>query len=153
MNILVVYYSRTGKTENLAEYIGENIGAEIGEIQDTKDRRGLIGWFKSLWDAIKEEETEIKFDTDISGFDLVIVGTPVWAGNVSPAVRTFLNDRVNNHDIAFFATYGSSSGNVFQTMKNLSKEPQAVLGLGRKELGNEEKIVKEVDRFCKELGN
>ncbi|MBE3088681.1 MAG: flavodoxin family protein, partial [Actinobacteria bacterium] len=43
-NILVVYYSRTGTTRKVAEYITKQLGADMEEIIDMKKRSGIWGF-------------------------------------------------------------------------------------------------------------
>ena len=53
-NVLVIYYSRTGKTRAAAQFIGETLGCDILEIKDLKDRSGISGFFSGARDARKK---------------------------------------------------------------------------------------------------
>ena len=119
MKSLVVYYTRTGTTKKAAELIAEKLKADLEEIVDTKDRKGIKGWLLSGKDASTKAKTKIK-DTkkDPSKYDLVIVGTPIWAGNIPPAIRTYL-DKNRIKKSAFFCTCGSSHGRAFSNMLEL----------------------------------
>ena len=91
--ILCVYYSRTGKTRDSMAAIAQALNAELVEITDGVKRRGLIGFFRSGMDAVRKstrflEPYETKYP--IEDYDLVIVGTPVWAGRCSSIAREFL---------------------------------------------------------------
>lgn len=92
-NILCVYYSRTGRTEKLMKEIAEELGCELVKLEDGVKRTGLGGWMLSGLQAVsrkvppvKEPETKRK----LKEYDLVIIGTPVWAGRCSAPVRSFL---------------------------------------------------------------
>lgn len=92
-NILCVYYSRTGTTEKLMREIAEDLSCEIIRLDDGVDRSGLRGWLRSglqamarRLPAVKPPETSLP----LSIYDLVIIGTPVWAGRCSSPVRSFL---------------------------------------------------------------
>ncbi|MEJ5292234.1 MAG: hypothetical protein WHS82_01425 [Candidatus Methanosuratincola sp.] len=91
MKALVVYYSRTGTTRKVAEEIASLVGCDMEEIVDLKNRKGLFGFLGAGYSAFARKLTEIKApERDPSAYDLVVVGTPIWAGNITPAVRTYL---------------------------------------------------------------
>jgi flavodoxin len=90
-NFLVLYYSLTGKTRLLAERIAEILSCDIEEIVELEERRGLLGFLRSGFDAVKENFTEIKPPkTNFREYDRIIICSPVWAMNLPPAVRTFV---------------------------------------------------------------
>ena len=138
INILVVYYSRTGVTRKVAEYIAKQLGADIEEIIDMKKRSGIWGFLTGGRDALKRKETEInEIKKDPSKYDLVIAGSPVWAGNIAPAIRTYLNLRKTDiQSLAFFATSGGlTQEKVFKEVRSLlDKELISLMGIGTREL-------------------
>ena len=84
MKVLVAYYSRTGNTKKAALAIAKEMNAKVDEIIDLKDRKmKIVGWLVSGRDASRGSLTDIKCDQDPSNFDLVVVGTPVWAWTVT----------------------------------------------------------------------
>ena len=109
MKILVTYYSRTKVTASVAKEIQKNLNCDIEEIIDTKDRSGIIGYIVSCYDAIKAKPGEIKpIEKDVSEYDLVIVGTPVWASTMAPAILTYLTENKEKFkEVSFFCTCGS----------------------------------------------
>jgi len=137
-NILVVYYSRTGATRKAAEYITKKLGADMEEIIDMKKRSGICGFIIGGRDALKRKETKInEIKKDPSKHDLIIVGSPLWAGNMAPAIRTYLNKyKTDIKSMAFFATSGSSNPEkIFEEAKNLlDKELISLMGICTKEL-------------------
>jgi flavodoxin len=145
--ILVVYYSRTGNTKKIAKEIAKNLDADLDEIRDLKNRKGLMAWIASGREARLEKITEIKYKKNPSKYDLVIVGTPVWAWNITPPVRTYLTkNKLKN--TAFFCTYGGVPGKTFESMEKLSKKPISKVGLNAKEMKNFKNKIK---KFCEEL--
>jgi len=137
-NILVVYYSRTGTTRKVAEYITKQLGADMEEIIDMKKRSGIWGFLIGGRDALMRKETKInEIKKDPSKYDLIIVGSPLWAGNMAPAIRTYLNKyKTDIKSMAFFATSGSSNPEkIFEEAKNLlDKELISLMGICTKEL-------------------
>ena len=109
---LVVYYSRTGTTRQVAEAISTAIGCDFEELVDTRNRLGVFGYLRAALDARAGRLTTLKpTKHDPTQYDLIIVGTPVWNMSLSPPVRTYLaahKGRLKN--VAFFCTYGGSGG-------------------------------------------
>ena len=92
-DVLCIYYSRTGHTKKAMEEIAEALGAELVEITDGVDRKGLMGALRSGRDAMRRDCPPLKpFQTEqgLDKYRLVIVGTPVWAGRCSSVIRGFL---------------------------------------------------------------
>jgi flavodoxin len=138
MKILVTYYSRTGTTRKVAEALAQKMGAELAEIKDTMDRSGVLGYLKSGRDAMKRLTTKLEpTNHNPAAYDLVVVGTPVWAGNMSTPVRTYLVEQKNNFKaVAFFCTMGGeNSSKTFPEMAELcAQKPLATLALRTKEV-------------------
>ena len=138
MKTLVVYYSRTGNTRKLAEMISSALGAESEEIRDQSNRTGILGYLRSGKEAVLGHTTPIDAsDRDFTGFDVVIVGTPVWASSVSSPVRTFLGKQpAKLSRVAFFCTMGGSgSGSTFRQMEQIcGRAPVATMAASQREM-------------------
>ena len=123
---LVAYYSRTGITRALAEALAERLGGDLEEIVDTKSRKGPLGFIVAGKDAVRKNLTEIEpVRKNPADYDLMVVGTPVWAGTMASAVRTYLT-RHGRHmqKVAFFCTQGGSKpGHTFADMEALCGRP------------------------------
>ncbi|WP_232450506.1 flavodoxin family protein [Burkholderia ubonensis] len=86
--ILVVFYSRTGTTRRAGAALATMLHADVEEIVETHSRIGPFGFLRSLVEAINRKPAEIAASKrDPSAYDLVVIGTPVWAGSVSSPVR------------------------------------------------------------------
>jgi flavodoxin len=112
MKTLVVYYSGTGNAKFVAEKIAQELGADIDEVIDEKNRRGLIGFLTRGYDATRGKKTRIaEAKKNPKEFDMVVVGTPVWNGRPSPAIRTYLsNNDLSGKKVAIFCTNEGSGG-------------------------------------------
>ena len=154
MKTLVVFYSRTGITKEIAVRISEELDCDIEEIFDIKSRKGIFGYIKSAIESIFKKMPKIKeTKVDPSNYDFVIIGTPVWAENMASPVRSYLfqnNDCLNR--VAFFCTMLSrDSKKVFLGMERLSEfNPLACLALTNNEI-KQEKHIKKVKEFIKEI--
>jgi len=126
---LVVYYSRAGKTKDLAEELANRLGCDIEAVIDKRKRSG-IHMLTSGRDAQKMSLTEIGQPVnDPSEYDLVVIGTPVYSSRVSAPIRTYLT--INKDKIrrsAFFLTHMLKKNQAFEDMTGiLSKGPIACL--------------------------
>jgi flavodoxin len=110
MKALVVYYSRTGVTRKVGQAIAQVLSADLEELIDTKNRKGPIGFVVAGKDAATKQLVPIEPpQKNPADYDLVVVGTPVWAGTMSTAVRTYLSDRGKDiQKAAVFCTTHSS---------------------------------------------
>ncbi|MFC1809556.1 flavodoxin family protein [Candidatus Omnitrophota bacterium] len=104
--VLVVYYSRDGHTKMVAEGLAEKWDATIEGILDLKKREGAIATAKAGTDAVLHKTTDIQFPlNDPFQYDLILIGTPAWFSNMTPAIRTYLTEfDLLEKDVAFFAT-------------------------------------------------
>jgi flavodoxin len=136
--ILVAYYSRTGTTRTVARALASRLGGDIEEIVDTKNRQGIFGWLGAGRDASKKSKTVIApIQKNPADYDLVILGTPVWAWNMTPAIRTYIiQNREKFRQVAFFCTMGKNGDvKTFSGMAELcGKKPLAAMALRTEEV-------------------
>ena len=109
---LVVYFSRTGTTEAAARRIQELTGADLMEI-DVTDPYPV-----SYSDTLSRAEQELDQDArpeittaidDMTQYDIVYVGYPIWFGYAPRPVLTFLEDyEWSGKTVVPFCTSGSS---------------------------------------------
>jgi flavodoxin len=151
---LVVYYTRTGNARFVAETIAAEIGADVEEIVDLKKRSGALGFLSGGSDARRGKKTEIaptkKSPTD---YDLIIVGTPVWAGRPVPAILTYLkkND-LSGKKVAIFFTQGGKKPSAIDQTKALMPNSESVGVLSIvKPLDNKAESEKQITEWCKTL--
>jgi flavodoxin len=121
-SVLTVYYSRTGATRKIAEEIQARCGGELEPIEDVRSRSGVLGYFRSAREALKKSASEIRPANFHPGdFDLVILGTPVWASHMSSPLRAYLDAHKGElKRVAFFCTLGGSgAANVLAELATL----------------------------------
>jgi len=126
---LIVYYSRSGTTRKVAEALAAALSCDIEEIVEPRGRAGPFGAMRSALEAILRRPAPIAA-TKLNplSYDLVIVGTPVWAWSVSSPVRAFLAaNKSRLPDVAFFCSLGNSGHeSAFAQMRSLAgKTPRA----------------------------
>ncbi len=105
---LVVFYSWSGNTRKVAEALAAELHCECEEIVETRARRGFLAYTRSIREAAQRHPALIApTKHNPSAYDLVIVGTPVWAWSVSSPVRTYLAANAQSlPQVAFFCTLG-----------------------------------------------
>ena len=106
-NILVAYYSFTGNTSLVADAISNQCQSDILHIKDKKKRAGILGYLKSGYESFTNVKSEIEYsETNLTDYDLIILGTPVWMGNVASPMRTFIVENKNKFQkTAFLKLY------------------------------------------------
>ncbi|MBC8222961.1 flavodoxin, partial [Candidatus Bathyarchaeota archaeon] len=83
MNGLIIYFSRTGRTRKVAKAIQEATGFDLEEIKEKAGRVGTLGWLKSGMESTRRMLPKIMPLThDPSQYDIVVIGTPIWASNM-----------------------------------------------------------------------
>lgn len=109
MKTVVVFFSRTGRTRKAAQLLAERMGAETEELLETGvDRSGIGGYIRSGRDALQKRSAELEpLKHDVAAYDLVVLGSPVWAFTLCPALRTFLAAQGGSiRKAAFLSTHG-----------------------------------------------
>ena len=112
MKTAVVYYSNTGNVKGAAKKIAEALGAELVPLEPVKPLKGagFLSIIKGGGQVTLGAKPALKAIPDLSGFDRVILGAPVWAGKCAAPVRTFLSSgALKGKTVAFFTFSGSGN--------------------------------------------
>lgn len=154
MKILIVYYSRSGKTREIAEQLHSKLKGEIEEINDNKNRKGIIGFIASGNEAyLRRMPTIDMVKKDPEQYDVVIIGTPIWAGNISPPARSFIKEyKEKMKKVAFFCTsMGSDPEPVFMAMEKITaQKPMATMNITGRDIKKQYHIEK-IDKFIQKI--
>ena len=115
---LIVFYSFDGNTKLIAENIADEIGADLLELKPVKEitRNNFLKYFSGGKDAMTKAEPELlPFSIKPGDYDLIFIGTPVWAWTYAPALRTFFKQvKLVNKKIALFCCHGGRPRNFFE---------------------------------------
>jgi flavodoxin len=122
MKTLIVYYTLEGNTHYAAKKIASLLDADMLRIKPVKTypRKGFR---KFLWggkSAVMAETPELEpYTFDASAYDRIVFGFPVWAGNVTPPLRTFIkeNDLSGKRFAAFACQSGAGAEKAFEKLK------------------------------------
>ncbi|MBD3350447.1 MAG: hypothetical protein GF364_03075, partial [Candidatus Lokiarchaeota archaeon] len=90
---LILYYSRTGRTESIAQILKKRLNADMIEITDDMNRKGFLGLLRCMGEAIKESIPEIyPKELPLDEYQLVLLGSPVWGGSLSTPMLKLYQD-------------------------------------------------------------
>lgn len=132
-NTLILYFSMSGNTETVANYIHEEIGGDIVKLETVQT---YPEDYDELVDCAREEqrdnarpelETAIE---NIEQYDTIFLGYPNWWGDMPMPIYSFLDQYdLSNKTIAPFITHGGSG--LSGTPANIAnEEPDAVVTEG-----------------------
>ena len=126
--ILVLYYSQTSNTKTVAQEIATRLNADIEEIVPVTPYDG--DFQATIERCNKEREEGVKPEikpiaADLTKYDVIFLGYPVWFGTFAPPVAAFLdNADLSGKKIVPFCTFGS--GGLDSSIKDLKeKAPNA----------------------------
>jgi flavodoxin len=150
MKTLVVYYTKTGNSKFAAETIAAEVGADMEEVVDLKNRKGRLAFLSAGRDAMQGKLTEIaETKRNPLDYDLIVIAQPVWAGSPTPAIRTYLkkND-LSGKKLALF--FSDSSHKAVEKTKAILPNSTFVgeLALPAKEFENREEAQKRIVEWC-----
>lgn len=126
MSMLIVYYSLDKNTELLAKLIAKETGADTAELKPIKPypKSGPAKMIVGGCAAISGDEPKLIDIPDVSKYDTLFLGSPVWAGTFSPPMKTFLkNADLNGKRIAIFVSHsgGTPDGCIRKFKEELEK--------------------------------
>ena len=171
-DILVIYFSRTGEqytvgviekgnTAIVAEMIAEQTGANLFEVRPEDDHYPMT--YDALTDVAKQEQAEKARPAyagelpDLSAYDTIFVGAPVWWGDWPMIMYTvFESNDFSGKTLVPFSTHeGSGLSGFDKKLENAC--PGATVEKGLAVRGNDaqnaqEKVRDSVSDWLSELG-
>lgn len=124
MKRIIVFYSYTGNTKDIAYKIKEKYNYDLVEIKTVED-------YSEDYEAVVASEEKLvpldyqpdieKIDVDFGNYDEIILCTPVWWYSVASPVNTFLHTYdLKNKPILPVATNGGWLGRTFDNIAKLT---------------------------------
>jgi len=115
MKSAIIYYSYSGNTKKVADILCASLRekgtVDIVELQSLDEPTSFLGQCRR---ALVKTKAQIKpVNLDLSGYDLICFGSPVWAFGPTPAMNTYLDkcSGLESKPIILLTTYGSGTGN------------------------------------------
>lgn len=144
MKRLVVYYSLSGNTEEAAKKIADTLGADLLKLETVKKMpesfaaQIIVGGGQVVFNHIPRLKP---MDKDVSAYDEIILGSPIWNSKGVPAVNAFLRDKEAAAKVTslFFLSAGGDTEKGLQAItKQLPNLRNSVSLLDRKSKESEE---------------
>lgn len=112
MKSIIIYYSRSGNTEKIAKQLQTDLGNIPAVKIEPEEAYG--NYIMSCFRVMNENRKKVipKFKTpipDLTEYDTVFIGFPIWAQDVPVFVQDFVRQcDTKDKAIIPFATYGMS---------------------------------------------
>jgi len=125
---LVAYYSRSGNTAHTANLIHAATDADMFEIKTARPNYYPTEYTPMTQVAKQEIENgtlpHINDGPDLTQYDIIFIGTPIWWGTMASPVRAFLtNNSFDGKTVVPFATHGGGgAGTAFQDIMDLTPD-------------------------------
>jgi flavodoxin len=141
MKLTIICASYTGTTYGIAEQIQKACGGDLIEIQ-SRDLLSRVVTFMGRHSpgmTVRDSGT-MPENIDVSGSDLVVIGTPVWGRKPVPAIRRAIAvlSGCEGKPVITYATCGENPGTTLQVLeKDLTAKGMTVVGqfsLNKKEI-------------------
>ncbi len=114
MKAAIIYYSFSGNTKRIAGTLKEKLGlrfeVEVISLEVVNEEKRFLFQCR---EAFFRKRVPLKNNLfDASAYQLICLGSPVWAMQPAPAIRSFLEKSKGffGKDIVLFFTYGSGLG-------------------------------------------
>ena len=160
MKTAIVYYSMGGNTAWAAGQLASRLDAELIALTPVKayPDRGARKFLRGGRAAMLGETPALEpYNFDAAAYDRIVLGTPLWAGRISPPLRSFLKEQgaalADKPLAAFICSGGGDDAKAFAQLRSLlGRDLTAELSLtdprDRPSPENGERL----DAFCRALG-
>ena len=106
--VLVVYFSRSNNTELMAMEIAKHYDVNLVRLYADKYRIGFRGWINSLNDAQTKHAAITPERIDVSQYETIFIGSPIWWYSPAPPAWQFINNNdIADKNIVLFNTFNS----------------------------------------------
>jgi len=146
MKICIIYHSESGNTRHVAQHIASAFDAQLVEVTNTASYNRLTRFFVLCKMARGEEKTLIEPESvDVSEYDLVVFGSPVWAFKPTPVIHAAIDGLKGcmGKPAVAFSTHGGRPGQTDETFKKWIEGRGMVLvavtNIHQNDIENEEK--------------
>lgn len=129
--VLVVYYSLSGHTKDIALQIADKTKADVFEIATVETYSSPSVYVKSKKELSSKNYPELKNGDvpNMANYDTIFVGAPVWWYTMAPAMYSFLNKfDFKGKRVVPFSTQGSNAGSFFDDFSKTVKNAQVAEG-------------------------
>ena len=135
MSYKILYFTRTGNCERIANKIAEKLDGQLVQVTDNKNWKGPIGFIKGGFYSTAKRKVEIELEYPIQKDDMIIAVSPLWANGIVPAIKRFLESVPHDNVHLVISSDGSTLKDrdgyksVTDIVKNQNNEDEAIENL------------------------
>jgi len=122
--VLVVYYSLSGRTRDIAERIQAKTNSDIYEIKTAVEIKTSPSFYLTVKRDLKNGVyPELQGDLpDMDRYDIIFVGSPIWWYTAATPVLAFLSKAdFKSKKVVPFSTQGSNAGTFLEDFIKMAK--------------------------------
>ena len=155
--ILVVYYSLTGNTKFIAEIIQTELNADIlplKPIRELKAESGMRYFWGGFQTYMKRKPKLEDYTVKPEEYDLIVLGSPVWAWRYSPPIHSFTtNHDLSGKKVAIWMCYAGDGIKAMGRFKELLDNSKIIATTGFQDpmQKGKEEAKEQVIKFTKEI--
>jgi flavodoxin len=120
MKTCIIYNSYSGNTRGVAEKVHAACGGELIEVVSKEYSSKITAYTIGCYRAMKGMSDPIEPKTiDVTADDIIVIGTPVWAGRATPAINAAVAalDGCRGKKAVVFATCGGKERETLPVLK------------------------------------
>ena len=110
MNKIFIYYTRSGNGDIVSNILKDQ-GFEIRKVESKYklSKNLFLACMKGGFHAgIKKKPKLINYDNNVSSFEIIYIGSPIWNGRLACPINTVLRDtNLDNKNVTFILYSGS----------------------------------------------
>lgn len=132
--VLIVYFSHTGNTRTIAGYIHDTVKSDLVEIKTvdtyTDDYDALLAQIREEVASEYCPPLTTKIE-EVSSYDLILIGYPIWVETAAPPIRSFLTTHdLTGKTVVPFCTSGTSSAEAsYRLIRSLCPQSNILKGI------------------------
>jgi len=155
---IVIFYSLQNNCEFIADYICDKLNCDKHKIELKKGLKKdsfskfVVGGMQAIF-KINPKLLDYKIDFD--KYDNVVIGSPVWGGNLSSPMRSLLNqEKIKDKNVFLYCCYAGDEGKLFEETEKILSGNRIKFEMGFKEpLKNKEDFSDKIGKFLEEIQN
>ncbi len=153
--ILVAYFSASGVTKKVAEKMAKAVGGDLFEITPEQlYTRADLNWMdKQSRSTVEMKDRDCRpamaAKPDVSGYDVILVGFPVWWYREPSIIDTFMEsaDFTGKTVVPFCTSGGSGLGDSAKNMQSLAPGANVLDGKRFSSSASEDELKKWAEQF------
>ncbi len=147
MKICIIYHSYSGITKGVAERVRDACGGDLVEVTPKEPYSTFSAYTRGCRRAMKKKADAVEPETiDVSAYDLIVVGTPIWAWKATPVINggiAALEGCAGKKAVVYAtcgAKYGSSLVDMKEALMQKGVKVTGEIGLTRKEINEQTRV-------------